>query len=649
MQNTLTSSTNNEIDLRELFVTLWAYKLLIAVICIIGILYAGYYSLNTSKVFTSTAIFKLNEKKSNSISMDQNISALASMAGFGRRSSSSGISLSKINGRVFIERVDAKLDFHNDPYFNNYNNKIKEPAWKSIIKSVIGWQKSSTNIQEIIWNGIIRKYKQNIKVSKNDDGSISIIVTHSDSVRAAKIANIIMKEIIFIKKNDADIQQDNQLSYLSNTLAKSLSDLETSQSKLKAFALDNSAIPLESFAAGSLQLEALREKLNRTNELYEAISELSFMLKNKTINKTDYLSLRKKHPIVNQVEFRQVLGQNEIFSSWNWPKISTVNAVLDTLSERKNMLISQIDASKVEAQRTSQALKIYGQLQREAKIAEATYTVLIEQVKAQSMMAGYRPSNSEIYEYASPAIGPTVGSRRIILALGASIGLLVGCILAITIAYFRGVFYSKKSLISSTQSRLNASGKALMTFRNKSLKEINKKIAKNPLPVLRDISVEIHKSGVTEAIFTSSRTRLKANEIAQVLALTMQSEDTKIAVIDFSNKKNKHTIDDNKVSQETGLFDVRASEGHVSVLAPEKNIDTIELVKRKDFLKNLRSLNSNYDLIFLCANDKDINSLIRVLEGQKVFHLTSARIKKTRLNTILSMRALLPIQGLLYD
>jgi uncharacterized protein involved in exopolysaccharide biosynthesis len=648
MQNTPTSSTNNEIDLSELFVTLWAYKLLIAIICIIGILYAGYYSLNASKVFTSTAIFKLNDQQSNRISINKEISSLVNLAGLARNSSS-GISLSKLNGRIFIEEIDAKVDFQNDPYFNNYNNKIEEPTWKSIIKRVIGWQKSSTNIQEIIWDGITRKYKQNIKVSKNDDGSTSIIVTHSDSVRAAKIANIVMKEIIFITKNDADTQQDNQLSYLSNTLAKSLSDLEISQSKLKAFALDNSALPLKSFAVGSFQLETLRENLSRTTELHEAIAQLSFMLKNKTITKMDYLSLRKKHPIVDQVEFRQVLGQNETFGSWNWPKISTVTTVLESLSERKNMLISQIDTSKVEAQRTSQALEVYGRLQREAKIAEATYTVLIEQVKAQSMMAGYRPSKAEIYEYASPATGPTVSSRKLILALGAGLGLLVGFTLAIVIAYFRGVLYSKKSLIGSTQARLNASSKALMTFRNKSLKEINKKIAKNPLPVLRDISVEIHKSGVTEAIFTSSRTRLKANEIAQALALTMQSEDTKIAVINFSNKKNKYKIDDNKVSKETGLFDVRASEGHVSVLTPEINIDTIELVKRKDFLENLRSLNSNYDLIFLCANDKDIISLIRVLEGQKVFHLTLARIKKTRLNTILSMRALLPIQGLLYD
>ena len=52
--------------------------------------------------------------------------------------------------------------------------------------------------------------------------------------------------------------------------------------------------------------------------------------------------------------------------------------------------------------RSAQAgLETYAKLEREAKIAEATYTVLIEQVKAQSMIAGFRPDNTEVYEYAS--------------------------------------------------------------------------------------------------------------------------------------------------------------------------------------------------------------------------------------------------------
>ena len=105
-------------------------------------------------------------------------------------------------------------------------------------------------------------------------------------------------------------------------MAKALSDLEVAQSDLKEFALENSALPLESFAAGSLQLDALREQFNRTSELHEAVAALSLILQNETKDQNNYQALRQKFPIVDQVEFRRVLGQNEIISSWSWPEAS---------------------------------------------------------------------------------------------------------------------------------------------------------------------------------------------------------------------------------------------------------------------------------------------------------------------------------------
>ena len=86
-------------------------------------------------------------------------------------------------------------------------------------------------------------------------------------------------------------------------------------------------------------------------------------------------ALRQQFPIVDQVEFRRVLGQNEIISSWSWPDASSVDAVFDTLTERKNRLQSQINASQIDAERSGLALETYAKLEREAKIAEATYTV----------------------------------------------------------------------------------------------------------------------------------------------------------------------------------------------------------------------------------------------------------------------------------
>ena len=647
MHNFLNSTADDGIDLREFLLVLWFYKFLIAALIALCVIGAGYYALNAEKKFTSKAIFKL-DKAGGNINLPGELGALISLAGStSLNSSSSSLSKSQFNGRIFIEQVDARANLQGDPFFNSYNPNLTEPIWKTVIKQAIGWQKSYKNVKEIIWQGILKEYSRNVKLKTQKDGSIEILVTHNNAVRAAKLANIIMDKIILNQKQKYANRQDNQFAYLSKALAKALSDLEIAQSKLKAFALENSALPLENFAVGSLQLDALREKLSRTTELHMAVEGLLKMLKDNTTDQANYLSLRKTHPIIDQVEFRRVLGQNEIINSWSWPDFNTVTAVFDTLKQRMNRLQSQIDVSQEDAQRSSQALEVYGRLQREEKTAEATYTVLLEQVKAQSIMIGYRPSTSEIYEYATPTINQSAPRSLLIIALGGILGLFIGSILSLALASINNVFYTKKSLASAAQASLNVSIKPLTSLRNKSLLEIQAQIKKKPWPVLNDISVEVHKSGNALVVFTSSRARIASIKAALALAFSMQSNDTNIAIIDFSNKNKKQILNSNQTS--IGPFIIDENKDQVSILRPTGVTIPMELTSKKDFLKNIHSLNKSFDLIFLCADNSDAISLLRVIEGEKIFHLTLARIKHTKINILLSMRSLLPFQGLIHD
>jgi uncharacterized protein involved in exopolysaccharide biosynthesis len=647
MQDLLNSESNDEIDLREFFITLWAHKLLIAISCVLGIMCGGLYILNKDKEFKSTAIFDLGQVNSSGISIGGELGALANFAGFGGIGNDSSLPVDQFTGRIFIENLDAKLNFQADPFFNTYNPNWVDPVWKTLIKRSIGWQVPITNVQEAIWQSIMAEYLKNVQFDETKDGAHTIEVTHVNPQRAAEIANAIMNEIIFNTKNKKDTAQDQQLSYLSNTLASALSDLEVSQSNLKEFALENSALPLESFAAGSLQLDALREQLSRTSELHEAVAALSLMLQNKTTDQKNYMALRQQFPIVDQVEFRRVLGQNEIISSWSWPAANSVSAVLDTLSDRKSRLQSQINASQIDAERSGLALETYAKLEREATVAEATYTVLIEQVKAQSMVAGYRPDKTEVYEYASASIIPSAPKRNLILALGAILGLFVGAALSLIWSLRRGVYYSKNSLITGAQARFTSSIRTLIPLRNKSLDDVNTMLVKKPRPVLRDMAVEIHKSAAAQVVVTSSRAKMTGNSVARALASYMQSDTMEVAVIDFSSKAKKLDIDEEKLS--VGSFDVTESAGNISILIPGNNLSAMESLSLKDFWKKIQSLNSTFDLVFLCADNGDVISLLSALEGRKMFHVTLARTKKTKSTILAQMRSLLPIQGLLHD
>ena len=646
MKNLLNSKPEYEIDLRELFIALWAYKLLIIFTCALSIFYAGYLTLNTEKKFTSTTIFKLGQVNPGGINFSGELNALANFAGVGIKNNDT-LPIDLFTGRIFIEKLDARLNFQGDPYFNTYNPNSIDPAWKSTIKRAIGWQESSADTQEAIWQAIVRNYSSNVEFDETENKASMIVVTHVDSQRAAEIANVIMDEITSEAKKKNDTEQDKQLNYLSNTLANALNDLETAQFNLKEFSLENSALPLENFAISSLRLDTLREQLGRTSELHEAVIALSLMLENKTTDQKNYLILRQKFPIIDQVEFRRVLGQNEITSSWSWPKASSVNAVLATLSERITRLEVQINTSQLEATQLGLTVETYSKLQRNAEVAEATYTVLIEQVKAQSIIAGYRPDKTEVYDYATASITPSSPNLKLNLIIGAVLGLFLGATLSLILTQYRDVYNSKTSLRAGSQARYTASVRDLLPLRNKSLDKLNSILMKKPRSILRELAVEVYKNNATQVVVTSSRAKITSNDLARVLSSYMQSNNMKIAVIDFSPMAKKLDIDDKRLS--IGSFVVAESVEHLVVLRPGGDLNAMDMLSQKGFWENIQSVNSEFDLVFLCADNNNAISLLSALEGKKMFHITIARTKKTKSATLTKMLSLLPIQGLLYD
>ena len=647
MQSTQDLVQDDEIDLRELFLCLWAYKLFIIGACALGIFFGAWYALNADKNYTSEAIFKLDSGQGGGVSLNGNLGALASIAGLGGSGSGAKLPKDQIRGRIFIEKLDEQLHLRKDPFFNKYNPNSADPSWKATVKRLIGWQTPFPNHSEAIWQSVISTYNNVVTFDQSKDDTVTIMVKHEKAQRAAAIANTVMNLIISNSLDKKSIEKDNQLNYLSATLATTLSEVEVSQSNLKSFAMENTALPLENFTASSLKLDRLREKLIRASELYAAVAELLVLLQENKVNQEHYLLLRQKFPIVDQADFRRVLGQNEIISSWSWPEESSVVAVFNTLSERKNRLKSQINATQMETERSGRLLETYATLKRKAEISEATYTVLIEQVKAQSMVSGYRPDVSEVYEYAAPSLVPSEPKQKQILLLFAVLGLLMGCGIALVFSVSRRVYYSKKTLIAGARADLKASSRSLIPLRECSLSDLNVRLKiKTPL-VLRDLVMEINKSGTNQVVVTSLRAKLTGNDVARALASCMQSKTSRVAVINFSRNDEKLSSQSETVS--VGSFAVIEVDGQVSALMPDSDVSVSDLLSQRDFLDNLQLLSSNFDLIFLCADNGNALGLLRALEGQKMFHITLARTKHTKSDSLLKMRSLLPIQGLLHD
>ena len=79
------------------------------------------------------------------------------------------------------------------------------------------------------------------------------------------------------------------------------------------------------------------------------------------------------------------------------------------------------------------------------KIAEATYTVLIEQVKSQSLAAGFKPETFKVFEYAPPQFKPSSPKRNLVLALSAIFGLFIGSAMLLLVEASRCLFFKNNT------------------------------------------------------------------------------------------------------------------------------------------------------------------------------------------------------------
>ena len=110
MQNLPSSESNEEISLREIFTSLWAYKLFIAGTCALCIFFSGYYILNAEKEFTSTAIFRLDQDRATNNLFGGANRGLFNLSGYGGVLSANLLPIDMVAGRIFIEELDQKLN-----------------------------------------------------------------------------------------------------------------------------------------------------------------------------------------------------------------------------------------------------------------------------------------------------------------------------------------------------------------------------------------------------------------------------------------------------------------------------------------------------------------------------------------------------------
>ncbi|HCY27365.1 MAG TPA: hypothetical protein DHV00_03200, partial [Alteromonas macleodii] len=485
---------DDEIDLGELFAALWSHKLLIILFTGLSIFLAGYYAITTKKKFMAKSIFQIEQNDSSSgFNLSGELGALASLAGFAgaQTTSSTDILLERATGREFIIDMQRKFSIDRDIYFNTYDPDYEDPFWKATIKQIIGWQTTELEKNAIIENNILNNYRENVLFGLTDGGAIQISVTHIDPEKASYYANGFMEEIRQVVEEESIAAQDLRLNYLSETLADALQEMEEAQKNLKDYARRNSVMAEENFISGSLELDQIRMEKRKVQEIAELLSVIENFIQSGNLDSNSYEALRSSHPLVDDIDFRRILGMSETISAWSWPKIETIDAVSATLRDRIKRL--DIDIANIEenAQIYATSAEDLAKYKRDAKIAEATYTVLIEQVKSQSLAAGFQPETFKVFEYATPPLTPSSPKRNLVLALGAVLGLFIGCALSLMNSMRKSVYYTRSALLSNANADLALESKPIRRLSRKPIPDIEARLSKRQITVLNEADIKL--------------------------------------------------------------------------------------------------------------------------------------------------------------
>jgi len=589
----------DEIDVNQILLGIWARKVLVCIVIFISVVFSIMYALSLDKKFKATAIINLDSQKP-SPSIASSLTghpALASLT-MGIAPSSSTDLIDRATGRDFVLKLDEKVDLRSDPFFNPSNVKKENrlPTLGNLIANFIIQENNKTsaslNNDLVALDKVFRTYRLNVSLveaaSKSiraaSSGAITIDVIHTAPNRASVIANAIVKELSDQLQYEDNKSKKDHLTYLSENLATALKDMNEAKQSLANFALAKGFTSSVEFAQRSQTMAELRGNLEKTQELQGGASALLKLITQLGVPSTkDYQNIRAAFPILDQVEFRRLLGMPEAVNAWEPPSTNKLANTLRGLESRSTAIKINLNQLRAEAEKNANIAKQFEELQRQEWITSASYQVMLEQVKASSLKAGFETEKIKVYQTASPPIQAFEPKRKSIVIFGSLLGAFVACLLAITINIFKGSLFSRHSIANALSTSSNKVFKVSSKIRRDVTKEF-RAISNSELLEFSELEFEIRKTPSRLMLVSPIGKDLTALPFALALAqkkyhLANQEDGKSTAIILLGQQNTKGIAFISSEEPDLKLADWE----NVTFYAPKEDVDTPSLLTSPNF------------------------------------------------------------------
>ena len=444
-------SNDDEIDLGQLFATLWAHKFFIAFVSVITLSLANIYVSYIAKpMYEATSSFALYEK-SNIPNLGE-LGALASLAGFSTGGESSKVATlrDRVMSRRFILELSDRLDLMRDPFFNA---TLREPRaiGRTRLKMLLGITTKNEPLSiDKLTASLIGTFRKNVTLTITKSGLIEISIQHINSERAADLANDIVEKILTDLLIDQRADDREQIDYLASELYVAQEKLEAAAEAMQSYAIENNLTSTEDFKRASVQLSGLRET---TKKLTEYATLIDFLQNAKSWvavwEPTSGEALLEKYPYAEDQEFRSFMGWPAQSAKWKLPPLSGLENASQQIAHRLVRVQRSMTKLETQAKIDADAAVELARLKRTIKVQDTVYEVLVRQFETQNLSSGFQSDVGDLYEVAVPPLRPVSPKKSLILALGLVLGLFLGMGAALLMAIRTGVLYTKTSITNT--------------------------------------------------------------------------------------------------------------------------------------------------------------------------------------------------------
>ena len=418
--------------------------------------------------------------------------------------------------------------------------------------------------------------------------------------------------------------------------------MEKAQKNLKNYALANSSLAQENFISDSLRLDEIRMERRKVSEIADLLSIIERLIMSGKLDDSSYEALRSTYPLLDDIEFRRILGMSETISAWTWPEIELIEAVTTTLRDRIKRLDSDINNIEKNAKIYAASAEDLAKYTRDAKISEATYTVLIEQVKAQSLAAGFKPETFKVFEYATPPLNPISPKRNLILAAGMVFGTFIGCAFALLNSIRRNVYYSRSTLLSNVNADLALKSKTIRQLSRKSISDIILFIAKRRVVALDEAAIKLMNKKIIYVV--NSGGRPTGAHAARLLAVQSAQSGRNVVLCDATGQAEKK-IDGEAEIHSSGSPIVSLG-NNLSIMTGTDEATFFTSIRLKSVIKDLAN---KFDQVFVCSSNKNSQLGLMALDEFSPGLVLVAGLRKTRKIDIQNIKTKLSVDLLFYE